>query len=104
MSRTKDDRACRLSMTVNGIAHLPTVGTPYTDAVPGNRAHPPFINIFSPCESSSIFNPTEFYVERGRPKWDLFWTGCIAVFSGTPYGDKKFPFEKEIGKVGQDTF
>lgn len=92
-------------MTVNGIAHPPTVGTPYTDSIPGNRAHPPFINIFSPCESSSIFNPTEFCAEGGRPKWDLFCgTGCIAVFSGTPYGDEKFPFEKEIRKIGQDAF
>lgn len=26
------------------------------------------------------------------------------MFSGTPYGDEKFPFEKEIRKIGQDAF
>jgi len=34
---------------------------------------------------------------------DLFCrTGCIVVFSGTLYGDEKFPFEKETRDVGQD--
>lgn len=26
------------------------------------------------------------------------------MFSGTSYGDEKFPFEKEIRKVGRDAF